>query len=118
MKARLEIKTPDGFAHNFADRKRFFVLRLFLGIHKSDLNPNNVTTNAEDNIITWNVEGSPSKIYRITKALTLYDTAIHEVFKNNLINKLLKKRYSEEDRKEVEFMLTNMTSIKLVKEDG
>ena len=105
-------------AKGFINKKRFWFLRMILKIKKDDLNPKNITINKDDSLITWYVYGTASKIYRINKALSLYDAAIKQIFEHKLMNKLLKKRYSKEDQKEVEFMLTNMTSIKMILEDG
>lgn len=116
MRARLEIKVPKGMAKGFVNRKRFFLLRMILRIKKNDLNRKNVTINDEDNLITWYVEGTLRKIMRIKKSIDQYEVAVRMIFEHNLMKKLLKKKYSEEDQKEVEFMLTNMTSIKLYME--
>lgn len=117
MKLIIKIKTPNNTASGVVSGKNFFLLRGLFGMKKR--HKDNIKTNKKtgDNLITWIVEGDIKDCLNINKRISLYETLVSGIFGSKMLKKAIKRfKFSKEQLKEVEWMLTNMTKIKVEKE--
>jgi len=106
MKIKVRIRTISGKATSVEKKIRPFIL----GLRKPKIHQ--VKINKADNEILWTIEDDIRKIMKVQKNVMKFDG----VMKLVLGNKLFKKKVKPEQRKELEDMLLNHTSVEIIKE--
>jgi len=110
MQLKILITTPKGYATKIQRQLRPFLI----GIHSHD---HQTYTNSDDTQILWIVQCKDARrMMSITRNITLYDRMIHMILDRKDIRKLAK--LSKEQEQELNDMLTNHTSVEIVKIDA
>ena len=119
MQVKIRIKTPKGLASGVVSGKNFLLLRMLFGMKKT-VRDKVITNKKEgDDEILWLVETDYKGMMNITKRITLFETLISGVFGHKWMKAAIKKgKLSEEDQKQLEYMLKEMTKIEIVKSDA
>jgi len=110
MKLKIQIKTPKGHAKKTAKK----IVPFILGLKKLD--KEKLKTNKADSIIIWTIECDINRALKISRNVALYEQLVSGVFKQKMVKKMIKKKFSKEEVKKVEDMLFKKTSVKILKE--
>jgi len=108
MKIKIIIKTPKGQATGTEKKLRPFIIG-----KKAN---HQIFTTPEDNQILWELETDIRHALKIQRNVTAYDSMIKGMFSHKLMKKLSDKQLSPEDKKQLEEMLINQTSVEIIKE--
>lgn len=106
MRIRIEIKTPKGQAIGTSKKLKPFII----GFRKTS---NQVYANKADDTIIWIVDGTIKDCLAIQRNLTLFSQLINGVLGNKMVQGVAK--LSKEDKKELDDMLHNQTTIRVIK---
>ena len=72
-----------------------------------------VTTNKNDDMIIWDVEGQTRHVMKISKNVNMFDVAMAKILKSKTVRKAAKLK--PEELVELDEMLKHQTSIKVIK---
>ena len=108
MKVKIQIKTPKGQAKGTEKKLRKYLL--------SKRTKCKTYTNDLDNEILWEIEGTPREIMKIQRNVTSYELLIKQIFDNNLMKKYGLPRLAPGQATELKQMLTDQTTITIIKE--
>ena len=114
MQMKIKIKTPNGLAQDFTKGRRYAFICKLLGVRS--LKGDTITVNKENNMLLWEFDADYKRYSSIIRNVALYDRLITGIFQSKMLQRVL-SRYPLEDREELKHMLTNMTSIEVVKYD-
>ena len=107
---KVKVKTPKGQATKTAKRIQDWILG-----RKKHAKENRVI-NKDDSIIIWTIKTTTIKAMKINRNITFYEQMVEKIWTNKLFLKGLKKKYSKEQLKEVKTMLTDQTTVTILKE--
>lgn len=112
MKVRAILTVPKGQA----EKSEKTLQSVIFGMTGSKLTSLVTHINEDDSKIYWEAEGSIKDILKINRNLAMYDNFVRMLLKNKMVQKTLASKLSEQDKSELELMLTQQTSIEVVKE--
>jgi len=107
MKIRILITTPKGQAKKASDRLRTFLLK---GKNLESY------TNEEDNEIVWIYEGNSRQVFDLERKVFQFQKLMIMVINNPVVEGIIKKKTSQEERTQLKDMLINWTHIDILKE--
>jgi hypothetical protein len=105
MKVNIRIRTPKGQAQATSNRIKPFIINRKV--------KHTVYCNDDDNEILWEVEGDVRDVMKVTRNLNVFDATISKVITSKKIQKVAK--ISDGDKKELDDMMSNHTSVEIVK---
>ena len=107
MKIRILITTPNGQAKKASNRLRTFLLK------GKNLESH---TNDEDNKIIWIYEGNSRQCFDLERKVFLFQKLMLMVLTNPVVEGIIKKKTTQEERTQLKDMLINGTHIDMLKE--
>lgn len=108
MKTRIRIRTPQGCASVTEAKLKPFLI----GSRKIQ---NEVYVNDEDDTIIWEIEGKIRDIMSINRNVALFDSMMSQILKSKVVRGSMAK-LSKEDEKQLKEMLTQQTTVEVLKE--
>ena len=110
MRVRILIKTPKGNAADVEGKVRMAVMPFKKpGQFKSWTNP-------EQDTIFWEVEDDYKRISRLMRNVNRFDYLMRNIMSNKFVRKELEKNLKPEDKEHLQSMLTEQTSVEIIKE--
>ena len=110
MEVLVEIKTPKGEALNVSNRL------------KNHLLPHRVKyityTNADNNIIYWEINGSVRDILKVNKNVAAYEVIMKGAFETKMVQKQVARNLSKEDQEALREMLIDKTKLTIIKQSA
>lgn len=108
MKIKFILTTPTGQAKKTSDRLKLFLLK---GKKIESY------TNEEDNQVIWIFEGNSRQCFDLQKKVIDFQSLMLLVLKNPVVNGIVNKNISQEDKKELYKMLLEGTKIQILKQE-
>ena len=108
MKTRIKIAVPHGQARGMEKKLRPYIL--------GKNNPHSVYINDSESELIWEVESDVKAILKINRNVALFDSIIQQAFSSKMVKRIVKKKLSIEDQKELEDMLFNHTRVEVIQE--
>ena len=109
MKTKIRIKTAQGQAAGTNRKIKPFII----GFKKVKLD---TYVNKKDDTIVWDIEGSYRDVMKIWKNVNTFASIIRGVLDSKMMKKTMRKKLSPEDEEILKKMLTEQTSIKVIKQ--
>jgi|TARA_Y100000310_G_C20499908_1_gene723441 hypothetical protein len=109
MKLKILIKTPKGHAKKTEKRIKPFLI----GLRKVKLKS---FSNAEDNSIIWEIEGSVRDCMKISNNAGRFEFFVKSLLENKMLKKTIRSKLKPEEEKELKDMLLKNTEVEVIKE--
>lgn len=108
MQIKVLIKTPKGNAKATEKKIRPFLVKS-KEIHETRVNK-------ADNQIVWTIDCTVKRALKIQKNVAYFDTIMKGVMNNKTLKKAVRSKLSDQDEKELNNMLSEQTSVKIIKQ--
>jgi len=113
MKAKIEIRTPDGSAKSTEYQIMPFIISP-LARKKIKIES---YVNDENNCIYWEIEGEARAVMQVLRNVSMYDVVIHRVMDNKFFKRQIRTRVlSKDDEEKLKELLTKQTKIRIIKD--